>query len=96
MSLRILMLLALVFTLSSCSDKAEDTSTTQTTGDVSAVDAAEIEMAETQRLNEWFAARWEEELDFSPLTRTSLGDKKDYDKFQNAKLRTAIACKSYV
>lgn len=44
--------------------------------------AAEIE-AETERLNKWFAARWEEALDFSPIQKTFLGRKDDYDKIDD-------------
>jgi uncharacterized protein (DUF885 family) len=44
--------------------------------------AVDIE-AETQRLNEWFAARWEEQLDFSPIQKTFLGRKDDYDKIDD-------------
>ena len=36
--------------------------------------------AETERLNQWFAERWEEELDFSPFFKTYLGRKDDNDK----------------
>ena len=46
--------------------------------------SAEAIAAETARLNEWFAARFEEELDFSPLTKTRLGRKDDYDKIDDA------------
>jgi uncharacterized protein (DUF885 family) len=35
--------------------------------------------AESARLDVWFAARWEEELDFSPMTRTRRGSKDGYD-----------------
>ncbi|PQA89162.1 DUF885 domain-containing protein [Hyphococcus luteus] len=45
--------------------------------------AANDVAAETERLNQWFAARYEEELDFSPITRTFQGDKKDYDKIDD-------------
>jgi uncharacterized protein (DUF885 family) len=38
---------------------------------------------ETARLNEWFDARFEEGLAFSPLTKTSLGRKDDYDKIDD-------------
>lgn len=52
--------------------------------------SAEI-VSESARLNQWFAARWEEELDRSPETRTFLGDKTDYDKLddQSAEAREA-------
>jgi uncharacterized protein (DUF885 family) len=35
--------------------------------------------SETARLNVWFDARFEEQLDFSPLAKTQLGRKDDYD-----------------
>ena len=38
---------------------------------------------ETARLNAWFDARFEEELDFSPQTKTRLGRKDDYDKLDD-------------
>ncbi|MBB4658725.1 DUF885 domain-containing protein [Parvularcula dongshanensis] len=40
--------------------------------------------AETARLDEWFAARFEEQLDFSPITKTTLGRKdEDYDQIDD-------------
>ncbi|MFT3723351.1 MAG: DUF885 domain-containing protein [Hyphomonadaceae bacterium] len=46
--------------------------------------AADAQAAgETARLNVWFDARNEEALDFSPMARTGLGDKKDYDKIDD-------------
>lgn len=44
--------------------------------------AEEIE-AETARLNEWFEARWEEFLDFSPMQKSMLGLKEDNDKIDD-------------
>lgn len=44
---------------------------------------AEEIAAETDRLNAWFDAKFEEQLDFSPIQRTFLGDKKDYDKIDD-------------
>jgi uncharacterized protein (DUF885 family) len=38
---------------------------------------------ETARLNEWFDARYEEQLDFSPLQKTQLGRKDDYDRIDD-------------
>ena len=35
---------------------------------------------ESARLNTWLDARYEEQLDFSPLTKTRLGRKDDYDR----------------
>jgi uncharacterized protein (DUF885 family) len=37
----------------------------------------------TARLNAWLDARYEEELAFSPLTKTQLGRKDDYDKIDD-------------
>ena len=45
--------------------------------------AAERVAAETARLNEWFEARFEEQLDFSPVWKTQLGRKDDYDKIDD-------------
>ena len=47
----------------------------------SAVTAAA--QTETDRINEWFEARWEEQLDFSPIQKTFLGRKDDYDRIDD-------------
>jgi uncharacterized protein (DUF885 family) len=39
--------------------------------------------SETARLNEWFAARWDEQLDFSPIQKTVLGMKEDNDEIDD-------------
>jgi uncharacterized protein (DUF885 family) len=39
--------------------------------------------AETARINAWFAARWEEQLAFSPIQKTILGRKDDYDRIDD-------------
>ncbi len=41
---------------------------------------AERAERESARLNEWLDARYEERLDFSPLLKTQLGRKDDYDR----------------
>jgi uncharacterized protein (DUF885 family) len=38
---------------------------------------------ETARLNQWFDLRYEEELDFSPIRKTYLGRKDDYDRIDD-------------
>jgi len=48
----------------------------------SAPSAVEI-AAESDRVNQWFDAKYEEQLDFSPIQRTFLGEKKDYDKIDD-------------
>ena len=61
---------------------AEDTAQTSAPAAEAKAPATQAEIeAETARLNEWFAARWEEQLEFSPMTKTSLGIKdEDYGK----------------
>jgi uncharacterized protein (DUF885 family) len=44
---------------------------------------AELGERETARLNEWLDARYEEGLDFSPLAKTQLGRKDDYDRLDD-------------
>jgi len=49
---------------------------------------------ETARLNAWFEARFEEQLDFSPIQQTLLGRKDDYDRidlFSEAAIDERIA-----
>jgi uncharacterized protein (DUF885 family) len=46
---------------------------------------------ETARLNEWFAARWKEQLDFSPIQKTVLGMNEDNDKIDDLSERAADA-----
>lgn len=76
--------LLLVAMLAACGERSADESavpaTTTEQADMSA--SAENE-AETARLNEWFAARWEEELEFSPIRKTFLGRKDDYDRIDD-------------
>ncbi|MEO1252259.1 MAG: DUF885 domain-containing protein [Pseudomonadota bacterium] len=62
------------------SDTAAPPPAQQGAAEASTETRAEAVAAESQRLDEWFAARWEEELDFSPLTKTFLGRKEDNDK----------------
>jgi uncharacterized protein (DUF885 family) len=50
-----------------------------TQGTAPAVPAAAAQ-DETARLNAWFAERWKEQLDFSPIQKTVLGMKDDNDK----------------
>ena len=45
--------------------------------------AADAVAAETERLNAWFETRYEQELDFSPSTKTRLGRKDDYDRLDD-------------
>ncbi|GAB5498430.1 MAG: DUF885 domain-containing protein [Pseudohongiellaceae bacterium] len=44
---------------------------------------------ETERLNAWLDEQYEEQLDFSPMSRTRLGNKTDYDRLDDASLAAA-------
>lgn len=46
-----------------------------------AVGAAQ--QSETDQLNAWFEQKYEEQLDFSPMEKTSLGRKDDYDRLDD-------------
>lgn len=50
---------------------------------VAAAASAEEIAAESERVNTWFDAKFEEQLGFSPIQRTFLGEKKDYDKIDD-------------
>ncbi|MEX0706835.1 MAG: DUF885 domain-containing protein [Woeseia sp.] len=73
--------LLLAAMLAACGDRSADESAVPATTTERAGGSPSAEnKAETARLNEWFAARWEEELDFSPIRKTILGRKDDYDR----------------
>jgi uncharacterized protein (DUF885 family) len=69
--------------LAACGDPGEDRSAATPEAREQRAAAPDVTQAETARLNEWFAARWEEQLDFSPIQKTFLGRKDDYDKIDD-------------
>ena len=77
---------ALAFTaalaLSACSKTAEPPAA-QPGASAAATPTAEEIKAETDRINEWFGKKYEEELAFSPISLTFLGRKEQYDKFDD-------------
>lgn len=61
-----------------------NTATTQgAVQETPAAPTAEAIAAETERLNQWFAARWEEELDFSPIFKTFLGRTDNFSEIDD-------------
>src|SRR3989337_3640595 len=68
--------------LAACGDQGKDKSAVVANAENQRSAAAAME-AETARLNEWFAARWEEQLDFSPIQKTFLGRTDDYEKIDD-------------
>ena len=77
--LRCLVLSSAVFALAACSDSAPQSSS-ETDG------AAVPALSETQRLNAWLDEQYAEQLQFSPMLKTRLGDKSDYDQLDDFSL----------
>ena len=79
-----LFLLSLVLILAACSEQEP---AQQSIAETANVDATEIQsetvVTETARLNDWFDEQYAEQLDFSPQTKTRLGDKSDYDSLND-------------
>lgn len=73
--------LSLFLLLAACSEQNEAVQT-PVESDQSAstqITASDSIAEETARLNNWFDQQYAEQLDFSPQTKTRLGDKSDYD-----------------
>ncbi len=68
--------------LTACGENAA-TTVESAPQETAAAPSAEAIAEETERLSQWFAERWEEELDFSPLFKTYLGRKDDNDKIDD-------------
>ncbi len=61
-----------------------------TTPPVAATEAPAPEvLSETERLNVWLDEQYEEQLDFSPQTRTILGQRTGYDQLNSSTLESA-------
>jgi uncharacterized protein (DUF885 family) len=70
--------------LAACGDRSEDrTAPAVEANEQRSATASDAVTRETARLNEWFAARWEEQLDFSPIQKTFLGRKDGYDRIDD-------------
>jgi uncharacterized protein (DUF885 family) len=81
---KFLSVLLMTAVLSACGDRGDDAAATAMAEEQHSAAAARETEAETARINEWFAERWEEQLDFSPIQKTFLGRKDDdYDKIDD-------------
>ncbi len=67
-----------LFILAACSEPQPGT-----TQPISAPQTEALVRNETELLNAWLDVQYEEQLGFSPQTRTRLGDKTDYDKLDD-------------
>ena len=77
-------LVGAVACLSACQPNSSTQQTTQEPTAVSATQAVEKnKLSESERLNEWFAAMYEEQLQSSPIMLTFLGRKEKYDQIND-------------
>lgn len=74
-----LTILSLLLLLAACSEPE----TVQQSAVAAGSDVVDRVAAETVRLNAWFDEQYAEQLDFSPQTKTRLGDKSDYDRLND-------------
>ncbi|ADV28853.1 protein of unknown function DUF885 [Pseudoxanthomonas suwonensis 11-1] len=81
-TLAIALALALPLAVSSCSRDDGAGNGNGATQNAAATDAEQIQ-AESQRLNAWFDAKYEELLQFSPIQLTFLGRKDLYDQIED-------------
>lgn len=77
---------SLLFILAACSEP-ETAQPTELLD--SANEAIDRVAEETARLNAWFDEQYAEQLEFSPQTKTRLGDKTDYDQLNDYTLAAA-------
>lgn len=82
LSLLRLVCISLSLLLASCSDNSNEA------GDVSIADVADTEVivdidAESTRFIAWLDDKFNEQLDFSPMTKTRMGDRSDYDQLDD-------------
>ncbi len=66
-----------VFTITACSSEKSESVQTRETGGVPTI-------TESEKLIVWLDEEFSEYLDFSPLAKTRLGEKSDYDKLDDA------------
>ena len=77
-------LVGAVACLSACQPNSTTQQTTQEPTTVSATQTVEKnKLSESERLNNWFAAKYEEQLQSSPIMLTFLGRKEKYDQIND-------------
>jgi len=79
-----LLIAGFILVLAACSEETPETSTPAVLTQTESLAAAQPDaLVITEQLNEWLDAQYEEQLDFSPMTRTVLGDKTDYGQLND-------------
>lgn len=74
---RLFLVLSLSFFLASCGEVAPEQQI---------IEIPVAELSTTEKLNQWLDSQYEEQLGFSPQTRSRLGDKTDYDQLNDYSL----------
>ena len=79
-----LFILSLILMLAACGEQQSNQQSAAETN-VAEIQSEAIDSvaSETVRLNSWFDEQYAEQLDFSPQTKTRLGDKSDYDSLND-------------
>lgn len=77
-------LIGAVACLSACQPNSSSSSASQaSTSAIATQSVGEVKLSETERLNNWFAAKYEEQLQSSPIMLTFLGRKEKYDQIND-------------
>ncbi len=78
-----LLLALIVITVLAACGKDEQTTQAPTNPPATAAAEAIVEISESERLNEWFELRFEEQIMFSPISLTFMGRKELYDQMDD-------------
>ena len=76
--MRLLNLAVVLLLLTACSQEPPQVSSEQTTETTTSV-----QLSESERLNQWFEVKYEEQLQLSPMSLTQLGRKDKYDQLND-------------
>ncbi len=69
--------------LTACQPSTTSVEQVNASTETPAASAEQSQLSETERLNEWFAAKYEEQLQMSPFMLTFLGRKEKYDQIDD-------------
>lgn len=69
--------------LSACSEPSIEINTSPSVNANSAAASSQMQLSESERINQWFEDKYEEQIMMSPLTLTSLGRKERYSEIDD-------------